>query len=231
MKFGTFKDKRSGKVVFVSNCILNINTKFPGYADTEGAFGEFIIPIITAGVGIFQMPCIEALCWGGVGRNLVENDLQNMYRSGIALKDLDAEWITSFPEKAVQWARFTADQIEDHIQNNYQVLGIIHVANSPCCGLDYVDNFPKIHYDMWDQGIDLKKLDYDHLVEGRKRPTIEQMRAMGKTGVGAFSGVLRNELELRGISLPWVGIIPGYRGEEQTRKVLEATGLINEVEI
>ena len=225
MKFGSFKDKRSGKVVFVSNCILNINTKFPGYADAEGAFTEFIIPILEAGIGIFQMPCVEALCWGGVGRNRIENDLQNMYRSGVALDDLDAEWIVNFPDEAIRWAKYTADQIEDHIQNNYQVLGIIHVANSPSCGLDYVDNFPKIHYDMWDSGIDLKLLDYDELVEGRKRPTIEQMKAMGKSGVGAFSGALREELIERGISLPWVGIIPGYRGEQQTRKVLDAVGL------
>jgi predicted secreted protein len=228
MKFGTFKDKRSGKVVFVSNCILNINTKFPGYADTEGAFTEFIIPILEAGVGIFQMPCVEAICWGGVGRTRIENELQNQYKAGVALEDLNADWIIGFPGEAAKWACFTADQIEDHIQNGYQVLGIIHVANSPCCGLDYVDNFPKIHYEMWQQGIDLKHLDYDELVGGRKRPTVEQMKAIGKSGVGAFCGPLREELKWRGISVPWVGIIPGHRGDEQTNRVLSTIGLAND---
>jgi predicted secreted protein len=228
MKFGTFKDKRSGKVVFVSNCILNINTKFPGYADAEGSFTEFIIPILEAGVGIFQMPCVEAICWGGVGRTRIEFELQDEYKAGVALGDLNADWIIGFPGEATKWARFTADQIEDHIQNGYQVLGIIHVANSPCCGLDYVDNFPKIHYEMWDQGIDLKHLDYDELVAGRNRPTIEQMKAVGKSGAGAFCGPLREDLERRGISLPWVGIIPGHRGDEQTNRVLSTIGLTNE---
>jgi predicted secreted protein len=230
MKFGTFKDRRSGKVVFVSNCILNINTKFPGYADAKGSFTEFIIPILEAGIGIFQMPCVEALCWGGVGRTRIEEELQALYRAGVPLEDLDEEWIVNFPGNAARWASFTADQIEDHLRNNYEVLGIIHVANSPCCGLDYVDNFPKIHYDMWDKGTDLNNLDYDELAEGRKRPTIEQMKAMGKSGVGAFCGPLREELKRRGISLPWVGIIPGYRGIEQTTRVLSTIGLIKEEE-
>lgn len=231
MKFGSFKDRRAGRVVFVSNCILNINTKFPGYADAQGCYTEFIFPILKAGVGIFQMPCVEAICWGGVGRKRIEKDLQDMYRAGVSLEDLDAEWITRFPEEAARWAAFTADQIEDHIQNNYEVLGIIHVANSPCCGLDYVDNFPKIHYDMWEWGTDLTRLDYDELVGEKGRPTVEQMKAMGKSGIGAFCGPLRDELNRRGISLPWVGVVPGHRGEGQTRQVLSVIGLIDEVEI
>lgn len=231
MKFGNFSDRRAGKVVFVSNCILNINTKFPGYADVEGSYTEFIVPILRAGVGIFQMPCVEAICWGGVGRNRIENDLQDLYRSGVALEDLDADWITQFPENAARWAKFTADQIEDHIQNNYEVLGIIHIANSPCCGLDYVDNFPKVHYEMWARGIDLTQLNYDELVGEDGRPMPEQMKAMGKTGIGAFCGPLRDELNRRGISLPWVGVVPGHRGQEQTRRVLSAIGLVDEVQI
>ena len=227
MKFGSFEDKRSGKVVFVSNCILNINTKFPGYADAEGAFTEFIIPILEAGIGIFQMPCVEAICWGGVGRNRIENELQTMYKDGMALENLDSEWIVKFPDEATRWAIFTADQIEDHIRNNYQVLGIVHVANSPSCGLDYVDTFPKCHYDMWNNGIELDKLDYADLVGEEGRPTVEQMKAMGKTGIGSFCGPLREELNRRGISLPWVGIIPGHRGKEQTHKILSAIGLID----
>lgn len=225
MKFGTFKDKRSGKVVFVSNCLLNMNTKFPGFADAQGAYTEIIIPILEAGIGIFQMPCVEAICWGGVGRSRIELELQSAYKSGVSLEELDSEWIVQFPDEAAEWARYTADQIEDHIRNNYQVLGIIYVANSPCCGLDYVDNFPRIHYDIWDEGLDFESLDYDDLVEGGKRPTIEEMKALGKTDVGAFCGPLREELARRRITLPWAGVIPGYRGEEQTNRVLAAIGL------
>ena len=58
------KDFRSGKVVFVSHCAINIANKFPGLADVEGAYTEFIIPILEAGIGIFQMPFPEALLWG-----------------------------------------------------------------------------------------------------------------------------------------------------------------------
>lgn len=64
-----FKDHRSKKIVSVSHCMINVNNRFPGFADTAGAYPDFIIPIIEAGIGIFQNPCCEVLGWGGSGES------------------------------------------------------------------------------------------------------------------------------------------------------------------
>lgn len=64
-----FTDKRSGKIVFVSHCMINCNNKFPGYADVAGSYTAFIGPIIEAGIGIFQMPCLEILGRGGAEKD------------------------------------------------------------------------------------------------------------------------------------------------------------------
>jgi predicted secreted protein len=63
-----FKDNRGSRIVFVGNCILNQNARFPGIAIKEGAFTEFVDILLRNGVGIEQLPCLECLGWGGVSR-------------------------------------------------------------------------------------------------------------------------------------------------------------------
>jgi predicted secreted protein len=211
-----FKDHRSKRIVFVSHCIININNKFPGYADVAGAYTDFIIPILEAGIGIFQMPCVEVLGWGGVGRKHIEFDLDR--------DNLDQDWINEFPELCARWAHWTADQMEDYLENGYEVLGIIHEATSPSCGLDHVDNFPQIHFDLLDKGVTWDDLDFDKLAPALETP--EEAAARGAKGTGAFCGRLRDELKKRMIDVPWVGIVPGKGGKEQTNRVLSTLGLL-----
>jgi len=210
-----FKDRRSKKIVFVSHCIINCNNKFPGYADVPGAYTDFIIPILEAGIGIFQMPCCEALGWGGVGRTYIEHKLQR--------DQLDQDWIKEYPDLCTRWATWTADRLEDYIKNGYQVLGIIHVQDSPTCGLDHVDNFPQIHFDLLDQGISWDNLVFEDLIAGLETP--EEMAARGASGTGAFSGVLREKLIQRGINVQWLGYVPSKSMEEQSQTILQALGL------
>ncbi len=210
-----FSDRRSKRIVLVSHCIINCNNKFPGYADVPGAYTDFMIPIMQAGVGVFQMPCCEVLGWGGVGRKLIEHSLDRA--------NLEQEWIQNYPELCATWARWTADRVEDYVTNGYQILGVIHVQDSPTCGTDHVDTFPQVHFDLLDSGVTWDHLNYDELIA--KLETPEQMAARGANGRGAFGSVLRDELVRRGIDIPWLGYVPSKPMEEQSKRILKGLGL------
>ena len=60
------EDQRSRKVVFLSHCLLNENTRYLGGACRCGAVREVIQVCIDSGYGIVQMPCPEQHAWGGV---------------------------------------------------------------------------------------------------------------------------------------------------------------------
>ncbi len=210
-----FQDRRSKRIVFVSHCMINCNNKFPGFADMPGAYNDFIIPILQAGIGIFQMPCLEVLGWGGVGRKHIEIDLDR--------NNLDQDWITGYPELAARWARWTADRFQDYVENGYEILGIIHVGDSPTCGLDHVDTFPQIHLDLLDTGVTWDNLIFDELIANLETP--EEMKARGASGKGAFASVLRDELVARGYDVPWLAFVPTKSMQEQTEHILDVLGV------
>ena len=59
-------DQRSGKVVFLSHCLLNQNTRDLGGAGRRGNVAEIVQPCLEQGIGIVQLPCPEEHAWGGV---------------------------------------------------------------------------------------------------------------------------------------------------------------------
>jgi predicted secreted protein len=213
-----YSDRRSGKIVFISHCMINCNNKFPGYADVAGAYTAFIVPILEAGIGIFQMPCMEMLGWGGVGRKRIEFDLHK--------DDLNQSWIQEYPESCAKWARWTADQFQDYVENGYEILGIIHVGDSPTCGLDHVDTFPQIHFDLLDSGVTWDNLVFEDLIQGLETP--EEMQLRGADGRGAFGSVLRDELVDRGYQTIWLPYVPSKSMDEQADHILNVIGVRSE---
>lgn len=210
-----FQDRRSKQIVFVSHCIININNKFPGYADVPGAYTRFVIPILQQGVGVFQMSCCEVLGWGGVGRKHIEYNLDR--------KNLDQDWIKEYPALCAHWACWTADSLQDYVENGYQVLGIIYVQDSPTCGPDHVDPFPQVHFNLLDSGVRWDRLVFEELIAGLETP--EEMAARGASGKGAFGSVLRDELVRRGIRVPWLGYVPSKPLREQSAWIIRSLGL------
>jgi len=210
-----FQDRRSNKIVFVSHCIINCNNKFPGCADVPGAYTYFIIPIMEAGFGIFQMPCCEVLGWGGVGRKHIEYDLDR--------ENLDQDWIKEYPALCAKWASWTADRFQDYIKNGYEILGIIHVGDSPTCGLDHVDSFPQVHFDLLDSGVTWDNLVFDELINILETP--EEMKARGASGKGAFASVLRDELIKRNYDVLWLPYVPTKPMKDQTEHIQRSLGI------
>jgi len=60
------EDGRSNRVIFVSHCLLNENTRYLGGAFRRGCMDEIVDAFQQEGLGIYQMRCPEQLAWGGV---------------------------------------------------------------------------------------------------------------------------------------------------------------------
>ena len=149
-------DERSGRVVFVSHCLLNENTRYPGGACRPGAVTEVVEPFLRDGVGLCQMPCPEQIAWGGVGKRHLVRFWGRPRTAGLARFGLPAFLgYTRWRYRLV--ARRVAGSIADYHANGMQVVGVVGVGASPSCGvattvdvaaaLDSVAGCPFAHLD------------------------------------------------------------------------------------
>jgi len=111
-------DNRKKKVVFLSHCFLNTNTRFPGGCAYEGATTPLIKLLLESGVGIIQMPCPEYQCLG-----------LEKYKYGELVHD---ELRSCFRELALD----VVEQIEDYLKFGFEIKGIIGMNPSPSCGVE-----------------------------------------------------------------------------------------------
>jgi len=127
-------DERSGQVVFVSHCLLNANTRYPGGAFWRGAATELIEPYINNGVGICQLPCPEQLAWGGVAKRSIvwfwgRPRAYRPAKLGLRL------FLAYTRLRYRRLAKAVARQVADYVANGVEVLGVIGVEGSPSCGV------------------------------------------------------------------------------------------------
>lgn len=129
-------DERSRRVVLVSHCLLNENTRYAGGATRPGAVAEVIEELIAAGVGIHQLPCPERLAWGGV---LKPHSLRLYHSKGGPIYAVRGALLSAF----VWWtnlryrrlARQVARDVADYHQAGITVVGIVGIGASPSCGV------------------------------------------------------------------------------------------------
>jgi uncharacterized protein YbbK (DUF523 family) len=128
------RDVRSRRVVVVSHCLLNQNTRYPGGAVCQGAVVAALQPYLDDGVGLLQMPCPEQRTWGGVRRPPLLWALRHRRLSG-ALRRL-----VPVASRYLRWryrslARTVARDVADAARAGQQVVGVLGVAGSPSCGV------------------------------------------------------------------------------------------------
>ena len=112
------RDERKRKVVFLTHCFLNINTRFPQGCAFAGANVPLITRLLKYDLGIVQMPCPEFLCLG----------LEKEHYGRIPADQLRA----CFREIASG----VADQIKAYHEHGYRIAGIIGMNPSPSCGVE-----------------------------------------------------------------------------------------------
>lgn len=128
-----FKDNRSKKIVLVSHCILNQNSISDGTADYPGTFREIVDIILEKDIGIIQMPCPELLCLGidrgdpnGTEKEVV---VENTRIREALKKESNSIKMESLVNELVY-------QIQEYIQNDFSIIGIVGVNRSPSCGVE-----------------------------------------------------------------------------------------------
>ena len=115
-------DKRSGKMVVVSHCLLNVHCLEDNLSIYPGLEEEVIELLIKKGAGIYQIPCPE------------------MELSGIFRKALPKE---SYEHPKIrQKYRKLADQIGQRLheftKKGYAIAAVLGAEGSPTCGVDRV---------------------------------------------------------------------------------------------
>jgi predicted secreted protein len=188
------QDRRSRRVVFVSHCLLNENTRYLGGACTGRCVKGVVEQCLVANAGIVQMPCPEQLVWGGV----LKRWLLGLYGSRIEKLGRLRTVIFLLVIGYTRWryramAARIADQIKDYLQSGFAVIGIVGVDGSPSCGVNKTLEINRsldliARFDVWSV-------------------TVEEMnsviRSCVKPGNGLFIEALSQALERRRVAVPF----------------------------
>jgi len=188
------RDERGRRIVLVSHCLLNENTRYAGGATRAGAVVEAVDELTAAGYGIHQLPCPERLAWGGV---LKRRTLWLYHSKGGPLYPLRGVLLTAFIwwTKAVykRLARQVAREVADYQRAGVAVDGIVGIGASPSCGvmttldlrasLDVVASCP---------------------AAALTRDVMNEQAVLGcrRAGAGLFVQALDRELKRRGLTVP-----------------------------
>lgn len=189
------KDERSKRVIFVSHCLLNENTRYLGGAFRRGCLDELVDGFQQQGLGICQMHCPEQRAWGGALKRyllpLYGSQGTLLYRLRHVLLPLFlcyTKWIYRHLAKEV------VRDIEDDIRSGFEVVGIVGVGDSPSCGvrntLDLRRSLEVV------AACPLARLD-------RRVMNEEVVAACLSEGEGLFMAAIQHELRRKRLSVRW----------------------------
>lgn len=184
-------DDRGRRVVFLSHCLLNENTRYLGGAFRPGAVTEVVEPFLRDGTGICQMSCPEQAAWGGVlKRHLLRfycrPALRPVARAALPL-------FVAYTKLRYRFlARRVAREISDYVASGFEIVGVVGVGTSPSCGvvttLDMAQMLEMI------VGCPLARID--------RRVMNGQVAVHARRGRGLFAAALVGELARRGLQVP-----------------------------
>jgi predicted secreted protein len=213
------RDGRGKQIIYVNNCLLNQNARFPGAAVREGAFTELVQALLDRGLSIEQLPCLECIGLGGVARRRLfqyRSLLANAYRSGWypLLKPFMNVRLWAFKRRCKQEAINVVKRMKDYLNEGYTLTGVIGVNDSPTCGvtrtMDIVEFIRRLVTDASSDSSQIPQLIQQTLVEG----------------TSYFVGAIMNELRRRGMDVKVVGFEPWVDSpESETQRVLKLLDL------
>lgn len=130
------RDERGRRVMLVSHCLLNQNTRYAGGATRPAAISEAVDELIGAGYGIHQLPCPEQRAWGGA---LKRHSLLLHHSRGGPLYPLRGPLLGVFRlwTRIVyrRLARQVVRDVVDYRRSGMAVAGIVGIGASPSCGI------------------------------------------------------------------------------------------------
>lgn len=185
-------DGRSRRVVVLSHCLLNQNTRYPGGAACPGAVPAALQPYLDDGAGLVQMPCPEQRSWGGVRRPPMLWALA--HRRATALAPL----VLPVIERYLRWryarlARTVARDVADAAGDGVDVVAVVGVAGSPSCGVRTT----------MDLGLAARRVARSNQALTRGWLTDDVVAAAERPGQGLFTTALQGQLVRRHLDVPF----------------------------
>ncbi len=120
-------DKRSGKIVVTSHCILNVHSLEDNLAIYPGLEEEVVRLLLDKGVGIYQIPCPEM-------------ELSSIFRKALPKEAYDHPKI----RKAYRLlAENITRALKSFAKKGYEIRAIIGAEGSPTCGIGLVGRWKK----------------------------------------------------------------------------------------
>lgn len=165
--------KRERKMVMLSHCILNANSKVEGLSIYPAAMQDLVRFLMESGIGIIQLPCPEMEVYG-------------IKRWGHVKEQFDTP---HFRRICREILRSTVGQVENYLNNGYEVLGIIGIDGSPSCGVQKTCSSQNWGGETSDKEELWNKISDVRSVEGRGVFMDELMELLGESGldIRAFS--------------------------------------------
>ena len=126
-------DKRSGKIVIVSHCLLNVHSLEENLAIYPGMEKEVVELLLKKGVGVYQIPCPEV-------------ELAGIFRKALPKESYEHPKIRKvYRELAENHTR----TLNKYVKKGYKISAVLGAEGSPTCGIDLVGK--------WKEGISGKK--------------------------------------------------------------------------
>jgi predicted secreted protein len=121
------EDLRSGKIVVVSHCLLNVHSLEDNLAIYPGLEKEVIEILIRKGVGIYQIPCPEI-------------KLSSIFRKALPKESYDNPKIRKFYRTL---AKNITKNLLEYVKKGYEIKAVLGAEGSPTCGVDRVGQWKK----------------------------------------------------------------------------------------
>lgn len=192
------EDQRSKKIIFLSHCILNSNTRYLGGAFCSGMNPLVLAELTKSNYGIVQLPCPEQMAWGGILKRFIWIPLgskgklrSTMYKALLPLFLCRTKWIYS------RLASKVVLQMKDYVDSGYELIELVGVDGSPSCGvhktLGVTRSFEYI------AGLSLDSLSREEYNKNLYNQGI-------KAGNGLFIKILLKKLNRKGIKIKLTSI-------------------------
>lgn len=110
--------EREKRIILVAHCIINQNSVVEPLARAKGPF-NFVNTLLENNIGIYQLPCPEFKFLGLKRKPQSKEEYEcNEYRT--LCKNLTS---------------YVMSDIKEYINNDYKILGIIGINESPTCSI------------------------------------------------------------------------------------------------
>ncbi len=188
------QDERSRKVIFVSHCVLNENTRYWGGAFRKGCIDEVVDDLQDRGIGIVQMRCPGQAANGILRQKMLlafgskASPLRTVLRFALPLAVARMKRIFRLMAKDV------SRDLKEYLDLGFDVSGIVLVSGSPFCSVHTKVDLEK-SFD-YATGLDLESVDRESFNDGMAETWV--------AGEGYFVTALKGQMQRRGIDVPLI---------------------------